>query len=74
MRKVTLATEETKILQEAYEELKEGTAELAECQKHIRIADQSKVSWRAVAAYKRLRIRDDSEKDNRNVKLASREK
>jgi len=73
MRKVTPTSEkENKVLQEAYEELREGMTGLAERQKHIHIADQSKVSWRAVAAYKKLGI-GDNEEDNRKIKLASKE-
>jgi len=73
MKRLAPATEkETKVLQEAYEELREGMTGLAERQKHIRIADQSKASWRAVAAYKKLGI-GDNEEDNKRIKQASKE-
>ncbi len=38
-------------LEKARKELEEGTNALAECQKQIRIADQSEHSWETVAAY-----------------------
>jgi len=55
--KVTPATDkESKVLQEVYNELKEGINGLEESQIYIHIMDQSKASWRAVAAYKKLGI------------------
>jgi len=63
---------EVKILQDALDELKEGMGSLTERQKHIRIADQAKNSWRAVEAYRRAGIGDNKE-DNKRIKLADDE-
>ena len=50
--KIQPASEKDKATQDKVrKELEEGACALAECQKHIRIADQSKHSWETVAAY-----------------------
>ena len=73
VEKANPATEkDVKILRDALEELKEGMGSLAERQKHIRIADQAKNSWKAVDAYKRAGL-GDNEEDNKRIKLADEE-
>lgn len=73
VKKANPATDkDVRILQDALDELQEGMGSLAERQKHIRIADQSKNSWKAVDAYKRAGI-GDSEEDNKRIKLADEE-
>ena len=77
VKKINPASDkEVKILQDALDELQEGMGSLVERQKHIRIADQVKNSWKAVDAYIRAGIGDneeDNEEDNKRIKLADNE-
>jgi len=64
LQKLTPAGEkERKVIEEALEELKEGTDVIAERQKHIRIADQSPNHWRTVEAYKKALLTGSEEED-----------
>ena len=62
---------EKKIVEETLEEFKEGTNAIAERQKHIRIADQSKFHWQTVEAYKSAGIADNEE-DAKKLKQAEK--
>ena len=73
IKKINAPTEkDAKTAQEALNELREGIEALAERQKLIRIADQSKNSWRAVAAYKAGGL-GDNEEDNKKIRQADRD-
>ena len=68
----TLSDKDAKVAQGGLDELHIGIQALAECQKHIHIADQAKNSWRVVAAYK-ARGLGDSEEDNKKIKQADKD-
>ena len=73
IKKITAPSEkDAKVAQDALDELHEGILALAERQKHIRIADQAKNSWRAVALYKAGGL-GDSKEDNDKIKQADKE-
>ena len=61
-----------KTVDEALEELKEGASAIAERQKHIRIADQSKYYWQTVEAYKSGVGIADNEEDAKKLKQAEK--
>ena len=58
-------------LEKVKKELEEGAKVLAECQKHIRIADQSEHSWETVAAYISSDVTYDEE-DARRIEKAEK--
>ena len=66
IRKLSPAEEkEKKILEDALEELNQGTEAITERQKHILIADQSVHHWKVVEAYKRALLVGNDEEDKR---------
>ena len=72
IKKISTPSEkDAKVAQDALD-LHEGILALAERQKHIRIADQAKNSWRAVALYKAGGL-GDSKEDNDKIKQADKE-
>ena len=59
-------------LTKAMTELNEGTKVVAVRQKHIKIADRSKLGWGVVAAYKNDELAEDSDDEKRLFKAGRR--